>query len=168
MKYVLIGIGIFVLYFVWNFMIMNKPIVMMNTFNGKRVSGKMVELKDKLISIEIDNNEYDNVITSIEIDKNVSNTLGVGSIESFTEEPMTVSDSEKNNIETIEWVKNYNKETIQWRGKLKLIPNQKTIIQIPVKNISDLHGKLYFNYERKVGFGGSMSSFYVNLTHEKI
>ena len=164
MKYVLIIIGLVALYFVWNFMIMNKPIVMINTFDNKRVNGKVVEVKDNEIRIEIDNNEYDNVITRIEIDRNISKALEIGNINGFSEELMKVSEREKNDAEAIEWVKNYNKDTTQWIGKLKLIPNQKTIIQIPVKNISDLHGKLYFNYERKVGFGGSMSSFYVNLT----
>ena len=164
MKYILIGIGILVLYFVWNFMVMNKPIVMMNTSNSKRVSGKIVEVKDNVIRIEIDNNEYDNVITRIKIDRNISKALEIGNIDGFSEELMKVSEREKNDAEAIDWVKNYNKDTTQWIGKLKLIPNQKTIIQIPVKNISDLHGKLYFDYERKVGFGGSMSSFYVNLT----
>ena len=168
MKYILIGIGIFVLYFVWNFMIMNKPIVMMNTATSKRVSGKIVEVKDKFISIEIDNNEYDNVITSVSMDRNVSKELGIESIDGLSEELMIVSEREKDDTEAIEWVKNYNKETIQWVGNLKLVPNQKTIIQIPIKNIKELHGRLSFNYERKVGFGGSMSSFYIDLAQYKI
>jgi hypothetical protein len=168
MKYIWMGISVFVLYFVWTFMIMNKPIVLMNTATSKRVSGKIVEVKDKFISIEIDNNEYDNVITSVSMDRNISKELGIGTIDGLSEELMVVSEREKDNIEAIEWVKNYNKETIQWVGNLKLLPNQKTIIQIPIENIKDLHGRLSFDYERKVGFGGSMSSFYIDLAQYKI
>ncbi len=165
MKYISIALVVLIGYFIWNFVIQNKPIVMTTTNPGPKVFGILkLPIQANQLIIEVQNNEHDTVITRIKISRDVYDSLGISAPDGFHQEVMVAEDSD--DAETKEFVKSFNTETVQFVGKFKIEPNQKVELIFPATNLDDLHGEIDFTHEHKVGFGGSMSFFSVRLNPE--
>lgn len=162
MKIIILIIVGFLGYFIWYFVIQNRPLIIMTTGSEQKVLGNIkLPIQPNLLAIQIHNNKYDNVITSIEIPRDIYTEFDLSAPKGFKHEALPLG--KDNDPEMIKFVEDFNKKTIRYVGKLKLVPNQTTIIAFTAKNLIDIRGEIAFHYERKVGFGGSMSSLYVKL-----
>ncbi|WP_345986907.1 hypothetical protein WCX18_06945 [Sulfurimonas sp. HSL1-2] len=166
MKYVGIILLVLVGYFIWHFVIQNKPIVIATSNSGKKVSGTLkLPIQANQLTIQIQNNEHNTVITGIKVSRDVHDSLGLSAPNGFHQEAMAFEDSD--DTETKEYVKKFNAETVRYDGNYKIGPNQKAELIFPITNLDDLHGEIDFTYEHKLGFGGSISFFSVQLNPER-
>lgn len=162
MKYFAVIFLILVGYFIWNFVIQNKPIAIFTSNSSQNVFGNIkMPLKPNQLSIQIQNNEHDISITTIEISREIRDTLGLSAPNGFREEALKSEDDDDAELKT--FVKQFNKENIRYVGNLNMKPNQKIELVFAINSLKSLQGKINFTYERKVGFGGSISYFSVQL-----
>ncbi len=167
MKIVGIAVLILVAYFVWRFVIRGDALVLVTPDAGGRVTAVVKRVvPDKEIVIEISNNSKANRITEISLSRAFAAQLGLSEPSGFRAETLPLSEGERKNREMAEYVEKYNKEEIRWVGNLALAPNAKTELVFPAKSASALTGEIRFQYEAKVGLGGSISWFRVNLAEQ--
>ena len=164
MKVVGIALLVMVAYFIWRFAIRGDALVLLGTETGKRVSASLKETKpnDSLV-IEIDNNDKENFVTVISMPRDLAESMGASPPAGFKIERMPLSESEQSDEETVEYAKNYDLQTVRWSGNLQLVPDEVTELRIPVRSTADVAGRIDFQYESKVGFGGSISFFSLSL-----
>lgn len=162
----IIGIILLVMaaYFVWRFAVRGDALVLLSADTGKKVSARLKETipNDSLV-IEIDNNDKANFVTVISMPRDLAETMGASPPEGFKVERMPLSDSEQSDEETVEYAKNYDLQTVRWSGNLQLVPDEITELRIPMARTTGVAGRIDFQYESKVGFGGSISFFSLSL-----
>ena len=164
MKIVGLIVLIAIAYFVWRFAVGGDGLVLIGADTGKRVTASLKRIiPNESLVLEIDNNDKTNFITVISIPRQLAETLAVSPPEGFLVEPMPLSESERKDRETVEYAKEYDAQTLRWAGRFRLMPNELTELMIPARNTSDLSGRIDFQYEAKVGFGGSISFFSLSL-----
>jgi hypothetical protein len=118
---------------------------------------------NKEIVIEINNNSKNNSVSEITLSRATAAQLGVSPPQGFQQEPLPLTKDEANNKETADFVAQFNQENLRWVGKFPLAPDAKSELVIPAKSTAQPTGRIHFQYEAKVGLGGSISSFSVNL-----
>jgi hypothetical protein len=164
MKTIGIVLLVVVAYFIWRFAIRGDALVLLSADTGKKVSASLKDvIPDQSLVIEIDNNDKQNFVTVISMPRELAESMGANPPEGFTVEPMPLNESEKKDEETVEYAKNYDLQTVRWSGNVQLAPDDVTELRIPVNSTADLTGRINFQYEAKVGFGGSISFFSVSL-----
>jgi hypothetical protein len=162
----IIGIILLVVigYFIWRFTIRGDALVLLSTDSGKKVSAILNEvIPNQSLVIEIDNNDKQNFVTVISMPRELAESTGASPPEGFAVERMPLSEAERKDEETVEYVKNYNLQNVRWSGNFELTPNGLAELRIPVTSTTELAGRINFQYEAKVGFGGSISLFSVSL-----
>lgn len=105
-----------------------------------------------------------NKIEEVVLSRDIVVQFGAAPPHGFREEPLALSKKEENDKETAGIVENYNREKIRFVGELKLVPDTKTLISIPVKDTSNIYGSVTFIYSKKFLLGGFTSYFSVNLS----
>lgn len=120
-------------------------------------------MPNQSLIIEFDKNEKTNFVSVISMPRELAEVIGARPPEEFVVESMPLSESEQKNEEMIEYVRNLNLNTVRWSGNFPLTPDDVTELRIPVKSSTNLAGRIDFEYEAKVGFGGSISIFSVSL-----
>lgn len=164
MKIVGLILLIIVAYFAWRFAFLGDGLVVIGNDTGKRISARLKDvIPNESLVIEIDNNDRENSITEISMPRSLAEILGASPPDGFTAELLPVSDSEKNDQEAVRFVDKFNAETLRWVGQFALSPNIPSELRIPAKVTSNLSGRINFQYEAKVGFGGSISFFSLTL-----
>ena len=164
MKIIGIVLLVAVGYLIWRFVIRGDGLVLLSADTGKRVSANLKEvIPNQSLLIEIDNNDKPNFVTVISMPRELADSLGVKPPEGFAVETLPLTESEKEDEETVESAKNYDKETLRWSGNFELTPNGVTELRIPAERTADFSGRINFQYEAKAGFGGSISFFSVSL-----
>ena len=164
-------IGLIVLlvlaYFIWRFVVRGDGLVLITSDTGNRVTAVVKRVvKGKQIVIEINNNHKENRITEITIPRSVASQLGISEPAGFKVAALPLTDDDKKSQETSEFVEQFNEENLRWTGSFTLAPDAKVELAIPSALASPLTGTMGFQYETKVGFGGSISSFRVNLAEQ--
>jgi hypothetical protein len=166
MKYFILIAVIAIAYFIWHFVVQNNPIVIMMNDSGKRVSGNIiVPIIENKLKIEIDNNEHENFIKDIKIPRSLYNEFNIKVPDGFKESPL--KHEKTDDQEMIDFVDEFNKDTVRFEGNFELLPDEITTMIFLIKDDSNLKGELTFGYEHKVGFGGSSSSFSVDLNPQE-
>jgi len=151
-------------YFIWRFVIRGDGLVLLTADTGKRVSARLREIiPNQSLVIEIDNNDKANFITVISMPRELAESIGASPPDGFVVEPMPLTEAEQKDEETVEHAKNYDLQTARWSGNFQLTPDEVTELRIPVKSTANIAGRIDFQYEAKVGFGGSISFFSVSL-----
>lgn len=151
-------------YFIWRFAIRGDALVLLGADTGKKVSASLKEvIPSQSLVIEIDNNDKQNFVTVISMPRELAESIGASPPEGFAVERMPLSEAEQRDEETVEYAKNYDLQTVRWSGNFELTPNGLTELRIPVTSTTELAGRINFQYEAKVGFGGSISFFSVSL-----
>jgi len=164
MKVVGIILLVAVAYFIWRFAIRGDALMLLSADAGKRVSASLKEvIPNQSLVIKIDNNDKPNFVTVISMPREMAEFLGASPPEGFAVEPMPLSEAEQKDKETAEYAKNYDLQTVRWSGNFELTPDGATELRIPVTSTTELAGRINFQYEAKVGFGGSISFFSVSL-----
>ena len=151
-------------YLIWRFAIRGDALVLFSADTGKRVSASLKEIiPNQSLVIEIDNNDKANFVTVISMPRVLAESMGASPPEGFAVEPMPLSEAERKDEETVEYAENYDLQTVRWSGNFQLTPDDVTEFKIPVNITAELAGRINFQYEAKVGFGGSISFFSVSL-----
>lgn len=159
---------VIVTYLAWRFVIQGDALVLFTPDDGNRVSAAVKRLEPgKELLIEITNNNKENRITEISMLRSLASRLGVSEPQGFKVEALPLTEGDKNNKETAEFVKEYNNNNLRWIGSFNLAPNSRTELAIPVTLMSLPSGSIDFQYEGKVGFGGSISFFQVSLSAQE-
>jgi hypothetical protein len=167
MKFLIVVGVILTAYFVWRFVIRGDAVVLMLPDAGKRVTATVKRvIPDKGIVIEVDNNAKENRVTEISLLRSLASELGVSAPSGFTEEPLPLAEKEKNDKDAVEFVEKFNREKLRWVGNFPLAPNAKTDMVIPAKTATKLSGCIDFRYEAKLGLGGFISSFSVDIASQ--
>ena len=162
----IIGIILLVVigYFIWRFAIRGDAIVLLNAGSDKKVSAILKEvISNQALVIEIDNNDKKNIVTVISMPRELTKSTGASPPEGFAVESMPLIEFGMKDEEMAEYVKNYNLQNVRWSGNFELTTNGVTELRIPVTSTTELAGRINFQYEAKVGFGGSISFFSVSL-----
>lgn len=153
-----------VAYFIFRFAIRGDGFVLLSGDTGKRVSATLIKvIPNQSMVIEIDNNEKPNFVTVISMYRDLAESLDASPPDGFVVESMPLTEAEQKDEETVEYAKNYDLQTVRWSGNFELTPDDVTELRIPVKNTANIAGRIDFQYEAKVGFGGSISFFSVSL-----
>ena len=164
MKIVGVAVLLLVGYFVWRFVVVGDALVLITSDSGQKVVANVKRvIPEQEILLEINNNDKENSITAISVSRQLVSRLGMSKPSGFREEPLPLTGSDRENRETVEFVENFNKENIRWIGSFALAPNTTAELAIPVTSASGLQGYIDFQYEARVGFGGFISSFRVDL-----
>jgi hypothetical protein len=164
MKIIGIILLVVVAYFVWRFAIRGDGLVLLSAGSDKKVSASLKEvIPNQALVIEIDNNNKQNFVTVTSMPRELAESTGGSPPEGFAVERMPPSEIGQEDQEMVEYVKNYNLQNVRWSGNLELTPNGLTELRIPVTSTAELAGRINFQYEAKVGFGGSISFFSVSL-----
>jgi hypothetical protein len=164
MKIVAIAVLLLVGYFVWRFVVVGDGLVVITSDSRQKVVANVKQvIPEESILLEISNNDTENSITEISVSRQLVNRLGLSEPPGFREVPLPLAESDREDKETVEFVEEFNKETIRWVGSFVLEPNSATELAIPATSASDLQGYMDFQYEARVGFGGSLSFFRVHL-----
>jgi len=164
MKFVGLILLIAIGYIIWRFAVRGDGLVLIGADTGKRVTASLIEIiPNESLVLQIDNNDKTNFVTVISMPRQLAETLGANPPEGFLAEPMPLSESERKDKETVDYAKEYDAQTLRWAGRLLLTPNEPTEFKIPAKNTSDVSGRIDFQYEAKVGFGGAISFFSLSL-----
>lgn len=95
--------------------------------------------------------------------REVADALGASPPDGFVAELMPLTEKEMKDKETVEYVENYNAETLRWGGRVELTPNEVRELRIPATNTMELAGRIDFQYDARVGLGGSISFFSLSL-----
>lgn len=155
-------------YFVWRFVVAGDPLVLVTPDTGDRVTAVVKRVvPGKALVIEIRNKNKDNRITQISMLRSVAQSLGVSEPSGFKVEGLPLTEDDRKSEETVDFVKQYNIEHLRWVGNLELVPNARTELAIPVTAMPPLNGIIDFQYEAKVGFGGSISFFRLDLAEQE-
>ncbi len=158
--YGLVGIVVLVpiTYFLWRFIFRGDAIVLIDKSPGKKVSATLKQvIPNGAIVVGVDSNSKQNQITEISVKREIAAKLGLSAPGGFTESPVPLTEKDKLDKETVEFVENYNTENVRWIGKLPLAPDAITEITFPATSTSNLGGNIRFRYEAKIGYGGSMA-----------
>lgn len=168
MKIISVIVLVIVAYFVWRFVVRGDGLVLVTQDTGKSVSGLLKSvIPGKGLLIEIANNGKERRITQISVPRSVASQLGLAEPSEFRIEELPLTEGEKKNNEMVAFVNQYNKETLRWVGELTLPAESKTEFSIPASTVSPLAGSIDFQYEAKVGLGGSISQFRVDLAEQR-
>lgn len=168
MKIIGVIVLLLVAYFVWRFVVAGDPLVLVTQDSGDRVTAvvKRVIPAEALV-IAISNNNKENRITQISMLRSVAQKLGVSEPSGFKTEELPLTEDDRKNTETVDFVKQYNIENLRWVGSLELAPNAATELVIPATAVPPISGIIDFQYEARVGFGGSISFFRLNLAEQQ-
>lgn len=167
MKVAGVAILLLVCYFVWRFVVAGDGLVLITSDTGRKVAGTVKRvIPEQEIILEVINNDREHSITEISLSRELVNRLGLSGPAGFREEPLSLTESERNNNEMVEFVEEFNRETVRWVGRLALEPNAVTELAVPATSASGLQGYMDIQYEARVGFGGSISSFRVHLSEQ--
>jgi hypothetical protein len=151
-------------YFAWRFVFQGDALVLLTPDSGQRVVAVVNRvIPDKELVIEIDNNSKENRITGISMPRQLVSRIGLSVPPGFEEQALPLTGEDRKDRELVEYVEKYNMDNIRWVGNRELTPNAVTEFTFPVTSANRLAGHIDFQYEAKVGFGGSISSFRVNL-----
>lgn len=165
MKIAGVALLVLVAYFLWRFMVAGDGLVLLTQDSGRRVAGSVKHvLPEREILLEIINNDRENSITEITLSRQQVNRLGLSQPAGFREEPLPLTESDRKNDELVEFVEEFNDKNVRWVGRLELEPNAVTELAVPATSASGLQGYMDIQYEARVGFGGSISSFRVHLS----
>ena len=102
-------------------------------------------------------------IHEITLSRILADSLHASPPQGFEEKPLQLSKDEPANPDTVKFVEKYNKETVRWVGEFNLAPEKKHVINIPAPSANDGSGKLTFQYDERVGVGGTIRSFDVSI-----
>ena len=164
MKIVGLILLVMVAYFAWRFVFLGDGLVVIGNDTGKRISARLTDvIPNEALVIVIDNNDRENSITEISMLRSLAENLGASPPDGFAAELLPLSDPEKNDQEAVRFVDKFNADTLRWVGQFALTPNTPSELRIPANDTSSLSGRINFQYEAKVGFGGSISFFSVTL-----
>ncbi len=164
MKIISVVVLVIVAYFVWRFVVRGDGLVLITHDTGKGVTGVLKNVVPaKELLIEITNNGKERRITQISMPRSVASQLGLTEPSGFRVEELPLTEGEKKDKEMVAFVKQYNKDNLRWVGEFTLPAESKAELAIPAPAISPLAGSIDFQYEGKVGLGGSISHFRVNL-----
>jgi len=164
MKVVALVFLVLVGYFAWRFVFQGDGLVLLMPDSGQRVVAVVKRVvPDKELVIEINNNSKENRITEISMPRLLVSGIGLSVPPDFAEEALPLSGEDRKDRELVEYVEKYNMDNIRWVGNRELAPNAVTEFTFPVTSATRLAGYIDFQYEARVGFGGSISSFRVNL-----
>lgn len=165
MKAIGIVLLVVIAYIVWRFVIRGDALVLLDSGGGKRVCASLTEIvPGEAIVVGIDNNEKNNFVTVISIPRDLASRLEVSPPEGFVEELLPLTEKEKKDKKSVQYAEKYNSETLRWAGRLDLEPNEITELRIPAKGTAQVSaGRIDFQYEAKVGLGGSISFFSLRL-----
>lgn len=168
MKIIGLIVLVIITYFAWRFVIHGDALVLVTPETGNWVNAVVKQIDPgKELVIEVTNNNKENRITQISMLRKLASELGVSAPTGFKVEVLPLTEEDKKNKETVEFVKKYNNENLRWVGSFKLAPNSKTELSIPATLASLSGGSIDFQYESKVGFGGSISFFSVSLASQE-
>lgn len=164
MKYLAFVIIILIGFIVWRFVVRGDALFLLTANSGKQVTAKVKQvIPNTELIIEIDNNSREHHITEISMPRVLAMQLGVTKPIGFKEEVLPLTEEERIDKETVDFVKLYNKENIRWVGDFSLPPDAKIEITFPAADTSQLAGTIQFQYEAKLGFSGSIAFFRVDL-----
>lgn len=164
MKFIGIIVLLVIAYLAWRFVVQGDALVLLTPDTGDRVSATVAQIEPgKELVIKVLNDNKENQITQISMLRSLASQLGVSEPPGFKVEALPLTKEDKKNKETVEFVKEYNKDNLRWVGSYKLAPNSATELAIPATFSSLPSGNIDFQYESKVGFGGSISFFRVSL-----
>ncbi len=152
------------LYLLWRSMQSGDSLSLSATAPGPRVTGRLKQmLPDRGLVIEITNNDRANRITQISVARSTASELGLSEPSGFHPEPLPLTEFDKRSMEMTEFVNTYNLENLRWVGNFHLPPETSIEMTIPAARGTLLAGTIDFQYEAKVGLGGSISFFHVDL-----
>jgi hypothetical protein len=160
---------VIIAYLSWRFVIRGDALGLVEPNTGDRVSAVVKQINPgKELVIEVTNNNKEHRITEISMLRSLASQLDVSEPTGFKVEALPLTEEDKKNKEMVEFVKEYNKENLRWVGSYKLAPISKTELAIPA-TVTSLppSGNIDFQYEGKVGFGGSISFFRVSLDSQE-
>jgi hypothetical protein len=103
------------------------------------------------------------VITDIDMDRSLRDTLGLSPPAGFTLEPLAVEDREKGDNRAVEYVAKYNREKVRYAGRLSVGPNTPALLRFSAERPNAASGQIRLQHERKIGVGGSIGFVSVRI-----
>lgn len=168
MKTIAIGVLLLVGFFVWRFVIMGDGLVFVGPASGQQVSAVVARVvPNQQIVLAVNNPDKEQSITDITVPRSVAAQLALSPPAGFAEEPLPLSAAEAKDKELVEFVEQFNRENVRWVGSHLLKPQAVSELVLPARKTESLSGTLQLEYARKVGFGGSISFFSVDLQAEE-
>ncbi len=110
-----------------------------------------------VVELELSGEKSGYRITDLSLSRHLAQSLGLSAPEDFTEEPLPLASSERDDPEIVRFVEQFNAENIRWIGDLEILPATPIVLRIPASDPLAEAGPLDIGYERSTGLGGHAS-----------
>ncbi|QDW66900.1 hypothetical protein [Luteimonas granuli] len=150
-------------YFAWRFVVMGDALALVVPDSGKRPSAVVASVvPDERIVLAVNNPDKEQSICEITLPRATAARLRLAPPAGFAEEPLPLGDH-AGDPEMVEFVRTFNRENVRWVGHRLLAEQAVSEIAIPAGSTEAISGTLQVQYRRKIGLGGSISHFDVQL-----